>query len=72
MAITRFMEVMFSNTDEELANQVDRDIKAAQENGAVDTEEVNCNNYKQNGLDNLTQYNDFKEFLRLKKQYEGN
>ena len=40
MAITRFMEVMFSNTDEELANQVDRDIKAAQENGAVDTEEV--------------------------------
>lgn len=41
-------------------------------NNYVDTEEVNCNNYKQNGLDNLTQYNDFKEFLRLKKQYEGN
>ena len=40
MAITRFMQVMFSNNDEELANQVDRDIKAAQENGAVDTEEV--------------------------------
>ena len=40
MAITRFMQVMFSNDDEELANQVDRDIKAAQENGAVDTEEV--------------------------------
>ena len=34
------MQVMFSNDDEELANQVDRDIKAAQENGAVDTEEV--------------------------------
>ena len=40
MAITRFMQVMFSNNDEELANQVDRDIRAAQENGAVDTEEV--------------------------------
>ena len=38
--ITRFMQVMFSNNDEELANQVDRDIKAAQENGTVDTEEV--------------------------------
>ena len=38
--ITRFMQVMFSNNDEELANQVDKDIKAAQENGTVDTEEV--------------------------------
>ena len=40
MKKTRFMEVMFSNTDEELAKQVDNDIKSAKENGVVDTEEV--------------------------------
>lgn len=40
MKNTRFMEVMFSNTDEELAKQVDSDIKKAQEDGVVDTEEV--------------------------------
>ena len=34
------MQVMFSNTDEELANQVDNDIKSAKENGVVDTDEV--------------------------------
>lgn len=41
---TRFMEVMFSNTDEELAKQVDNDIKSAQENGVVDTEEIEYKN----------------------------
>lgn len=44
MVNTRFMEVMFSNTDEELAKQVDNDIKAAQEKGVVDTEEVEYKN----------------------------
>ena len=34
------MELMFSNTDEELAKQVDNDIKSAQKNGVVDTEEI--------------------------------
>ena len=38
--ITRFMEVMFSNTDEELAKQVDEDIKTAQKGEPVDTEEL--------------------------------
>ena len=38
--ITRFMEVMFSNTDEELAAQVDRDIKEAQEKGSFEDEDV--------------------------------
>lgn len=38
------MEVMFSNTDEELAKQVDNDIKSAKENGVVDTEEVEYRN----------------------------
>ena len=38
--ITRFMEVMFSNTDEELANQVDRDIKTAQKKGSFEDEDV--------------------------------
>lgn len=40
MKTTRFMEVMFSNKDEDLANQVDNDIKKAQAEGVVDTEEV--------------------------------
>ena len=40
MKTTRFMQAMFSNTDEELAKQVDNDIKSAKENGVVDTEEV--------------------------------
>lgn len=40
MKTTRFMDVMFSNTDEELANQVDSDIKKAAQDGEVDTEEV--------------------------------
>ena len=44
MKKTRFMEVMFSNTDEELAKQVDNDIKSAKENGVVDTEEVEYRN----------------------------
>ena len=38
--ITRFMQVMFSNTDEDLANQVDNDIKTAKRQGEVDTDEV--------------------------------
>ena len=38
--ITRFMEVMFSNTDEELAAQVDRDIKEAQKKGSFEDEDV--------------------------------
>ena len=49
MALTRFMEVMFSNTDEELANQVDNDIKNAQKNGVVDTEEVRYERANDNG-----------------------
>lgn len=40
MKTTRFMQAMFSNTDEELAKQVDNDIKSAKESGVVDTEEV--------------------------------
>lgn len=44
MKKTRFMEVMFSNTDEELAKQIDNDIKSAKENGVVDTEEVEYRN----------------------------
>ena len=44
MKKTRFMEVMFSNTDKELAKQVDNDIKSAKENGVVDTEEVEYRN----------------------------
>lgn len=38
--VTRFMEVMFSNTDEELAAQVDRDIKEAQKKGSFEDEDV--------------------------------
>ena len=38
------MEVMFSNTDEELAKQVDNDIKEAQSKGVVDTEEIEYKN----------------------------
>ena len=34
------MEVMFSNTDEELAKQVDNDIKTAKKDGVVDTDEL--------------------------------
>ena len=34
------MEAMFSNTDEELAKQVDSDIKSAQAGNVVDTDEV--------------------------------
>jgi hypothetical protein len=49
MALTRFMEVMFSNKDEELANQVDNDIKNAQKNGVVDTEEVRYERANDNG-----------------------
>ena len=44
MVNTRFMEVMFSNNDEELANQVDNDIRTAQEKGEVDTDEVKYEN----------------------------
>lgn len=44
MKNTRFMEVMFSNTNEELANQVDNDIKKAQTHGEVDTDEVKYEN----------------------------
>jgi hypothetical protein len=40
MKNTRFMELMFSTTDEELKAQVDSDIKDAQKNGVVETEEV--------------------------------
>lgn len=40
MKNTRFMELMFSTTDEELKAQVDSDIKEAQNKGVVDTEEV--------------------------------
>lgn len=43
MKNTRFMEVLFSaveNKDEELANQVAKDIEDAKANGVVDTEEV--------------------------------
>lgn len=43
MKNTRFMEVLFSaveNNDEELANQVAKDIEDAKANGVVDTEEV--------------------------------
>ena len=40
MKNTRFMEVMFSNTDEELAKQVDNDIKTAKKDGVVDTDEL--------------------------------
>ena len=40
MKNTRFMEAMFSNTDEELAKQVDSDIKSAQAGNVVDTDEV--------------------------------
>lgn len=47
--VTRFMEVMFSNTDEELAKQVDNDIKNAQQNGVVDTEEVRYERANDNG-----------------------
>ena len=32
---------------------------------------INSNNYKELGLESKMQYNDFKEFLRLKKIYEG-
>jgi hypothetical protein len=43
MAITKFMQVMFSATeseDQELAKQVAEDIEAAKENGNVETEEI--------------------------------
>lgn len=50
MKTTRFMQVMFSNNDEELADQVDNDIKSAQDNGEVDTDEVN---YKHVGDGNV-------------------
>ena len=43
MAITKFMQVMFSaneREDEELAKQVAEDIEAAKENGNVETEEI--------------------------------
>lgn len=53
MAITKFMQVMFSaneREDDELAGQVAEDIEAAKENGEVDTEEVN---YKHLGDGNV-------------------
>lgn len=40
MKRTRLQELLFSNTSEEIANQVDNDIKSAQENGVVDTDEL--------------------------------
>ena len=53
MAITKFMQAMFSaneREDEELAGQVAEDIEAAKENGEVDTDEVN---YKHIGDGNV-------------------
>ena len=53
MAITKFMQAMFSaneREDEELAGQVAEDIESAKENGEVDTEEVN---YKHLGDGNV-------------------
>ena len=47
MKNTRFMEVLFSaveNKDEELANQVAKDIEDAKANGSVDTDEVKYEN----------------------------
>ena len=53
MAITKFMQAMFSaneREDEELAGQVAEDIESAKENGEVDTDEVN---YKHIGDGNV-------------------
>lgn len=68
MAITKFMQVMFSaneREDEELAGQVAEDIETAKENGEVDTEEVN---YKHLGDGNVMIHDKVNDEITLAKK----
>lgn len=68
MAITKFMQVMFSaneRDDEELAGQVAEDIESAKENGEVDTEEVN---YKHLGDGNVMIHDKVNNEVTLAKK----
>ena len=68
MAITKFMQAMFSaneREDEELAGQVAEDIESAKENGEVDTEEVN---YKHLGDGNVMIHDKVKDEVTLAKK----
>ena len=44
MKNTRLMEFLFSNEDEEIAKQVDKDIRTAEDEGVVDTDELTYEN----------------------------
>ena len=68
MAITKFMQAMFSaneREDEELAGQVAEDIESAKENGEVDTEEVN---YKHLGDGNVMIHDKVNDEVTLAKK----
>lgn len=68
MAITKFMQAMFSaneREDEELAGQVAEDIESAKENGEVDTDEVN---YKHLGDGNVMIHDKVNDEITLAKK----
>ena len=68
MAITKFMQVMFSadeREDEELAGQVAEDIESAKENGEVDTDEIN---YKHLGDGNVMIHDKVNNEVTLAKK----
>ena len=68
MAITKFMQAMFSaneRDDEELAGQVAGDIESAKERGEVDTEEVN---YKHLGDGNVMIHDKVNNEVTLAKK----
>lgn len=68
MAITKFMQAMFSaneREDEELAGQVAEDIESAKENGEVDTDEVN---YKHLGDGNVMIHDKVNDEVTLAKK----
>ena len=70
MAITKFMQVMFSATekeDQELANQVAEDIEAAKENGNVETDELD---FRHIGDGNVMVHDKVNNELTLAQQSE--
>jgi hypothetical protein len=70
MAITKFMQVMFSateNEDQELANQVAEDIEAAKESGNVETDELD---FRHIGDGNVMVHDKVNDELTLAQQSE--
>ena len=70
MAITKFMQVMFSaveREDEELANQVAGDIEAAKKDGSVETEEID---YRHMGNGDVMIHDKVNNELTLAQQSE--